>query len=289
MPNTSTGINVLARGLDWEAGDRVAVPACEFPANLLPWLALEHQGVFVDRIACASGGFTLEAVEAALRPKTRVLAVSWVQFLSGFRAPLAELSELCRARGVILAVDAIQGVGALRLEFDALGLDFVASGGQKWMLGPQGSAFVAVSPRLQERLEPMRGWLNGPVDWDDFGSASLDLHPDATRFRVGTLATAPILGLLASVEQFLDAGPEAVEASVLRASGRLADGLASLGLARWGASGEPAVRYRDRRARRARGDARAPLGARRLDVRARPQAPLRAPRDDLGRRPRPHP
>ena len=237
--NTSTGLNVLARGLDWQAGDRVAVPACEFPANLLPWLALEPQGVVVDRIACARGGFRIQDVESALTPRTRVLAVSWVQFLSGFRAPLAELSELCRAKGVILAVDAIQGVGALRLEFDALGLDFMASGGQKWMLGPQGSAFVAVTPRLQDRLEPMRGWLNGPVDWDDFGAASLDLHPDATRFRVGTLATAPILGLLASVEQFLDAGPEAVEASVLRASGRLADGLASLGLVRWGASGDP--------------------------------------------------
>ena len=248
-------------------------------------MALEPEGVVVDRIACASGGFTLEAVEAALGPRTRVLAVSWVQFLSGFRAPLAEMAELCRARGVILAVDAIQGVGALRLEFDALGLDFVASGGQKWMLGPQGSAFVAVSPRLQERLEPMRGWLNGPVDWDDFGSASLDLHADATRFRVGTLATAPILGLLASVEQFLDAGPEAVEASVSAPAAGSRTGWPR-SASRDAASGpiwRTRVRHRDRRARRARGDARAPPEPRRLDVRPRPQAAIRAPRDDLRR------
>ncbi|OZC03033.1 aminotransferase class V-fold PLP-dependent enzyme [Rubricoccus marinus] len=239
VPNTSYGINVLARGLAWKAGDRVAVPESEFPANLLPWLALEPLGVTVDRIPCTDGCFSLQDAEAALTPQTRVLAVSWVQFLSGFRAPLAELGAMCRARGVLLAVDGIQGVGALEMRFDELGLDFLASGGQKWMLGPQGSAFVAVAPALQTQLEPMRGWLNGPVDWEDFGSTGLDVHPDATRFRVGTLATAPILGLLASVEQFLDAGTAEVESSVLRASGRLGAALDALGLSRWGASGEP--------------------------------------------------
>lgn len=239
VPNTSTGINVLARGLDWSRGDRVAVPACEFPANLLPWLALERDGVEVDRIPASGGRFSLADVEATLTPQTRVLAVSWVQFLSGFRAPLAELSALCRARGVLLAVDAIQGMGALHMRFDDLGIDFLASGGHKWMLGPQGVGFMAMRPELRDRLRPVYGWLNGPVDWEDFGSADLSLHPDATRFRLGTLPTALIYGLVSSVEQFLDAGSAAVESSVLRASTRLARGLDVAGLPRWEASGDP--------------------------------------------------
>ncbi len=239
-PNTSYAINVLARGLAWTPGDRVAVPACEFPANLLPWLALEPHGVTVDRIPATRGCFTLEDVEATLTPQTRVLSVSWVQFLSGFRAPLAELGAMCRARGILLAVDGIQGVGALQMRFDELGIDFLASGGQKWMLGPHGSAFVAVRPELQAQLTPLYGWLNGPLDWEDFGAAGLGLHPDATRFRVGTLCTGPVLGLLASVDQFLDVGAGAVEASVLRASGRLAASLGALGLSRWGPQGDPA-------------------------------------------------
>ena len=239
VPNTSYGLNILARGLDWREGDRVAVPDCEFPANLLPWKSLERRGVAVDLIPSREGTFTVDDVRAALTPRTRVLAVSWVQFLSGFRAPLADLAEICRQRGVILAVDAIQGVGALKLDAQALGLDFVACGGHKWMLGAQGSAFVMVGERLRAQLEPTRGWLNGPVNWEDFGATTLDLHPDATRFRVGTMPTGPILALIASAEQFLSVGPEAVEASVLAASARLAEGLNERGLARWGPRGAP--------------------------------------------------
>ena len=239
VPNTSYGINLVSQGLDWREGDRVAVPACEFPANVLPWLALERRGVAVDRIPAPRGRFMPEAVREIFTPRTRVLSVSWVQFLSGFRAPLAALAEICHERGVLLCVDAIQGMGALRMEMDALGLDLVASGGHKWMLGPQGAGFVGVSPRLRDRLAPTYGWLNGPVDWDDFGATDLSLHPDATRFRVGTFASAPILGLVASAQAFLDAGPAEVERHVLRAAARVARGLHAFGFERWGATHDP--------------------------------------------------
>ncbi len=233
-PNTSAAINVLAQGLDWRPGDRVAVPACEFPANVQPWRGLASRGVAVDFIPAPRGVFALDDVEKTLTPRTRVLAVSWVQFLSGFRCDLRALADLAHARGGVLCVDAIQGLGALRLDVEAAGVDFLAGGGQKWLLGMQGSAFFYLTGALQARLTPVRGWLNGPVDWDDFGAFSDALHPDATRFRMGTLATAPLLGLDAALGVLLDWGPAATEARVLANAHRLAEGLRNLGLRRFG-------------------------------------------------------
>ena len=239
VPNTSYGLNLLAQGLDWQAGDRVVVPGCEFPANLMPWRGLAHLGVGVDLVPHREGTFTVDDVERALRPETRVVAVSQVQFLSGFRCDLAGIAALCRDGGVLLAVDAIQGVGALRLDVGAVRPDLVAFGGHKWLCSMQGLGVAVVADSLLDRLRPMRGWLNGPVDWDDFEAVTDDLHPDATRFRLGTMATAQAYALDAALGLFLDLGARAVEDAVLANAARLADGLERLGTRRYG-SADPA-------------------------------------------------
>ncbi|MFN3597050.1 MAG: aminotransferase class V-fold PLP-dependent enzyme [Rubricoccaceae bacterium] len=239
-PNTSGALGVLAYGYPWRAGDRVAVPACEFPANVQPWRHLAARGVAVDFVPHREGTFSPDDVRAALTPRTRVLAVSWVQFLSGFRADLPALATLCRERGVWLCVDAIQGLGALAFDMDVLGADFVACGGHKWLGAPEGAAFFAVRPALMDRLDPRRGWLNGPVDWDAFDDFSDALHPTAERFRTGMLAAGPLLGLGAALDLHAAAGAGVVEAAVLEAAQRLAEGLGRLGMRRYGPSGAPA-------------------------------------------------
>jgi cysteine desulfurase / selenocysteine lyase len=235
-PNTSYAINVVAQGLDWRAGDRVAVPACEFPANVMPWLALRERGVVVDFIPERNGTFALDDVAAALTNRTRVLAVSWVQFHSGFRCNLTALGALCRQRGVYLCVDAIQGLGALRLDLRDTPVDFLACGTQKWMLALPGLAFHFVSSDLQNHLAPLRGWLNGPVDFDDLLSFSMDLHDDASRFRVGTLDLAGIVALDAALGLYLEVTPEWAEARILALARLAADGLDRLGLRRFGSA-----------------------------------------------------
>ena len=234
VPNTSYGLGLLASGLDWQPGDRVVVPACEFPANVLPWRALADRGVEVDLVPHHEGTFTVSDVEAALRPETRLVAVSYVQFLSGFRCDLDGIAALCRDRGVLLAVDAIQGVGALRLDVAAVRPDLVAFGGHKWLCAMQGAGVVYVADTVLDRLRPARGWLNGPVDWDDLEATDLALHDDATRFRLGTLPTAQLYALDAALGLFLDLGADAVETAVLSGAGRLAEGLTRLGARRYG-------------------------------------------------------
>lgn len=236
-PNTSYGLNVLALGYPWQPGDRVAVPDCEFPGNVQPWLGLrERYGVEVDFIPTRQGTFSLEDVAQTLRPETRVLAVSWVQFLSGFRCDLRALAELAHSTDTLLAVDAIQGLGALRMNVEEAGVDFLASGGKKWMLATQGSAFIYVSEALQDRLLPVRGWQNGPIDWDDFGVFTDELHPDATRFRVGTLNAIGCVALDAALGLHFEAGWEWVEERVLENARMIADGLEAVGLRRFGSA-----------------------------------------------------
>lgn len=239
MSNTSAGLNVVVQGYPWQPGDRVAVPGCEFPANLLPWLALEAKGVTVDLIPHRQGTFSIADVEAALTPTTRVLAVSWVQFLSGFRTDLEALGALCRQRDVLFCVDGIQGLGALQLDAPGLGIDVLATGGHKWLCAMQGGGFVYVADRVLHQLEPTRGWLNGPVDWDDLENTPRSLHDTAERFRTGTLPTAQIYALDAALGLHLELGPEDAEAAVLRHAQILADAFDALGLARYG-SRDPA-------------------------------------------------
>ncbi|MEM8599516.1 MAG: aminotransferase class V-fold PLP-dependent enzyme [Bacteroidota bacterium] len=233
-PNTSYALNVLAHGLGWQPGDRIAVPGCEFPANVFPWRSLEAQGVAIDFIPTERGTFSLDAVAATLRPETRLVAVSWVQFLSGFRADLAALADLVHDRGALFSVDAIQGVGAVPINVEALGIDFLACGGHKWLMGMQGVGFFYVTEALQARLKPQLGWLNGPVDWENLTAYDTTLHDDAMRFRLGTLNTAGIVALDAALGVYLDVGPDAAWQHIQTLTGRLANGLDALGLPRYG-------------------------------------------------------
>ncbi len=237
VQNTSLGLNMLTLGIDWQPGDRIAVPDCEFPANVYPFLNLERRGVKVDFIPSEEGVVTLEAIERTLRPETRLLAISWVQFLSGYRVDLKEVGALCQANDTIFSVDAIQAFGALQPPdtMEACGIDFLVTGGQKWLMSIQGQGFFYISPRLMERLvPPMAGWLHGPVDWEHLWDYKLAFHPDARRFELGTPNAVGTVALHAAMKLYLEVGPSWVEEQVLARSRQLAQGLDALGYRRYG-------------------------------------------------------
>lgn len=234
VPNTSAGLNILARGLDWEEGDRIAVPDGAFPTNVYPFLNLERQGVTVDFVRTDEGAYTVDDVEDTLHPDTRLLSVSWVHFLSGFRADLEALGDLCRAHDVIFCVDAIQGLGALQVDVEAAGIDFLTAGGHKWLMAAQGIGLLYCDDALQDRVHPPSGWLHGPVDWEHLDDYELTFHDDARRFRTGTFNSVGIAALHASLGLHLEAGPAWCEERVLDLSTTLADELAARGLSRYG-------------------------------------------------------
>jgi len=221
--NTSDALNIIASGLDWNPGDRVLLNDLEFPSNVYPYYHLKSQSVEIDFIHSLDGRVTPEAIYASLRPRTRILAISAVQFLSGYRAELAVLGEVCRSRGILLIVDAMQAVGGVAVDVQAMKIDGMAAGAAKWQMGPQGIGFLYLTEELQARIhQKYLGWLSVENPWDFFHFDQA-LAPTARRFEGGTLNIPGMWGMHAALNTLLEVGPEVIESHILALTGALLD------------------------------------------------------------------
>jgi len=203
MKNTSEGIATVALGLDWRAGDRIVAFKEEFPSNQYSWQRLEKsKGVKIDWLSVTD---PLGKIEAAAKG-ARLLAISFVQYLTGYRADLQAIGEICQRHGVVYFVDAIQGLGVFPLDARACHIDALAADGHKWLLGPEGCAILYISRELQEQVEPVEfGWMN-VAGYNDYGARNMKLRDDAGRYECGTLNTIGCFGLRASMEFLLEVG-----------------------------------------------------------------------------------
>lgn len=220
VPNTSYGVNLAAALVASGRPGAIVLSQGEFPANVLPWKALEPAGFRVDVVASDEAGLPREdeLLRRLDREDVRALAVSAVQFSTGFRMDLARLGAACSARGILFCVDAIQALGAVPLEPAPLNIDLLASGGQKWLCSPWGSGFAWIPRRHHARFDPpMVSWLSmeGATRFDDMLHYSLDWLGDARRFELGTLGIQDYLGLARSVEVLLECGSAAVRRHLL--------------------------------------------------------------------------
>lgn len=226
VKNTSEGIATVALGFPWKAGDRIVAFHEEFPANYYIWKKLEEtNGVRVEWLSCFDG---LEKVEAAARG-ARFLAISFVQYLSGFRADLEAIGAICRREGVFFFVDAIQGLGAFPFDVRAMQVDAFAADGHKWLLGPEGAGVLYIAKEWQDRIEPVEfGWTN-VAGWADYASRDMTLRKDAGRYEPGTLNVIGSFGLRASMELLLEVGIPAVAKAIVAVTDRLAEGARAKG------------------------------------------------------------
>ncbi len=229
VKNTTQGIIIAAQSVAWREGDNVVTTGIEFPANIYPWLHLARRGVHTRLVPPRGPCLEIDDIAAATDEHTRVLAVSWVQFVNGFRLDLAQLAQLCRERRAYLVVDAIQGLGALRLDVRQAGVDMLSADGHKWLLGPEGAGCLFVSERVLEELEPTNvGWMS-VTNRDDHLSYDLTLRADAARYEEGTHNLLGISGLSSSVGLLLQFGPDRVEERVLGNTAELVEGLLARG------------------------------------------------------------
>ena len=212
--NTSEGLNILAAGLDWSTGDHIVLVDQEFPANIYPFLNLKRLGVEITFVPQRNGAVLIEDIERAMTARTRLVAVSWVQFLSGYVTDLAALKCICEKHGALLSVDAIQGLGAIRLDLRTTPVDFLSAGVQKWQMGPQGVGVIYVSERVQDMLrQAVLGWINVKDSWDFF-NYDLNLLDDARRYESGTYNSIGITGYHGALTLFRDFGLDNVDARV---------------------------------------------------------------------------
>lgn len=205
--STSEGLSLVAQGLDWRPGDAVLVGEQEFAANVAPWLALGGRGVEVRRYPARDGRIAADDVIPMLAPPVRVLALSWVAFHTGWVAPVAELAEAARARGIVVVLDAIQGLGALPEAIGELGVDALVADGHKWLLGPEGAGVLVTTPELRARLTPvLAGWRNVRHRPGDLFLDDLEFLADGRRFEPGSPASVLHAGLAAALDLILEAG-----------------------------------------------------------------------------------
>lgn len=234
--NTSEGIQTVADGLEWRPGDEVVVFDGDFPANVHPWRRLRRHGVVLRWVPMRGGGYDLEDVAAALGPATRLVAVSHVNFVTGFRIDLDEVCRLAHAVGALVCVDAVQSFGVLPLSVAITPVDFVAAAGHKWLCAPPGTGLLYCRPSRLELLTGARfGWTGytGGADVLHRGAGHLhyDLEPlpDARRFEGGMPNLLGLVGLAAALAELAEIGQAEVAARIEALTGRLREGLAERG------------------------------------------------------------
>ncbi|MHB8146593.1 MAG: aminotransferase class V-fold PLP-dependent enzyme [Vulcanimicrobiaceae bacterium] len=229
LRNTGDGANALAGGIDWQADEEVLLCDDEFPSNAIPWLALRERGVRVRLISAKGVRLTPDVLRAQITKRTRVVAVSWVNFADGYRHDLAALAEIAHEAGALLCVDAIQGLGAFPLDVGACNIDALYAGGAKWMLSLQGVSFLYVRDRVLDRLSVAApGWRSMDDIWD-FVNYTQPYTRAAARFEGGTPNFIGALSLERAIDLFEQCDRQATAEHIIALTDRLCEGLQRIG------------------------------------------------------------
>jgi cysteine desulfurase / selenocysteine lyase len=213
--NTSEGINILANGIDWKSGDRILLNDIEFPTNVVPFLNCRRHGVEIDFVKSSSGEISIDDIERMITPRTRLLSISFVQFLSGFKADLRTIGRLCKKHNLIFCVDSIQGLGVSPLDVADAQIDFLSNGGNKWLMGMMGLGFVYLTEELQARLTQAHiGWTSNKDFFGDFFNFRIDPDPTARRYENGTQNYCGIAALQESTSTLLEVGIDRIASHI---------------------------------------------------------------------------
>ncbi len=230
MPNTAAGLNTASLSLPLRPGDNVLLLDGDYPANIYPWLNLARRGVLAKFVPQKDGGLDLNLLESRIDSHTQVIALSTVQFATGFRNDIVAVGKLAKERGLYFVVDGIQSLGALPMDVQAANIDFLACGSQKWLLGPLGGGFLYVRKELLDELVagPYVG-ASSVVDAMNYLDYNFTLLPTAERFNIGTQPFPSYIGLHASVSLIQEAGIENVAQRILGLTDTLINDLGERG------------------------------------------------------------
>jgi len=235
MHSVARSMNSFAGAYPWQQGDEIVMPAPEHGANKLPWINAVHRGAVLKPVhPDPATGITADAVIAACTDKTKVVAVSMVQYVDGARLDMYKLGDFCHENGIILVVDAIQAIGKMEIDVKAMHIDFLAASCYKGLLGHIGGGFLYCHDELAAILEPeivsytsveTRANMHDPVS-----RAALQYHPSALRFESGTKLVSSHCAMAAGTKLLLEIGIKNIESRVLGLQGYLWNVLGALGV-----------------------------------------------------------
>ena len=206
VKNTSEGLSIVAAGFPWREGDNLVTTNVEFPSNIYPWMRLQARNVEMRMVSAREGRIRKEDLFAACDGKTRLITLSSVEFLSGFRNDLSGIGEYCQKNGIFFCVDGIQSLGVLPMDVKSFGIDAVSADSHKWLLGPDGIGGFYISRDVMDMIEPViLGW-HSVKNRFDFDKYDFRMSPDAQRYEPGSMNTTALAVFNTSMELLLSTG-----------------------------------------------------------------------------------
>jgi selenocysteine lyase/cysteine desulfurase len=229
ITTTSAALNAVAQSIAWHAGDNVLFCDIEFPSNAYPWFSLERDGVEARPVPSLGGGLTLAALEPLVDERTRLVAASAIQFFTGHRTDLAAIGAFCRQRGILFVVDAIQAIGHMVIDVQAMNIDVLATGGQKSLLAAPGVGFMYIRDAVAETLAPRMICSNATRDYLHWLAYDLCPLPGAQRFMAGTPNLVGMVSIVESLTLLQELSVEAIDQHTSYLTAVTADILADMG------------------------------------------------------------
>jgi len=227
LRNTSDGIASIANGLTWRAGDNIVSFVGEFPANFYAWRRIRDEfGVQLRLCRETDGRVDVEEMLSMIDLNTKVVAISAVQYASGYRADLERIGVAARAVDALFCVDIIQAFGAMQFDLPSQFVDAACGASHKWLCAPEGCGIIYLSDRARERVKPtLVGWISVETPWD-FADREQPFKPTALAWESGTGCSSLFYGLEQSLKLLHETGVERIESHVADLTDRLCDGLA---------------------------------------------------------------
>ncbi len=212
MRNTSDGFASVANGIDWQEGYNIVSFEKEFPSNYIPWrMVRDRWNVELRMVPERSGRIDTDEFIGFIDSKTRLVAISSIQYNSGFVADLKRIGLAARSVDALFAVDIIQGLGARAYDLPAALVDIACGASHKWLCAPEGCGFIYVSPRARDRVKPsFVGWISVETPWD-FVDREQPFKPNALAWESGTGASSLFYGLEQSLKLLTETGLERIE------------------------------------------------------------------------------
>lgn len=207
MRNTSDGFAAVAGGIDWAEGDNIVSFENEFPANFYPWRSVRDRfGIELRLCPERAGRIDLDEFISLIDANTRLVAISAVQYASGFRADLEPIGRAAREADALFAVDIIQGFGATDFDLPAQLVDVASGASHKWLCAPEGCGILYLSERARQRIRPtFVGWISVETPWD-FADREQPFKPNALALESGTGASSLFYGLEQSLKLLNETG-----------------------------------------------------------------------------------
>ena len=227
MRNTSDGFASIANGLIWQKGDNIVSFEREFPSNYYPWRLIRDEfGVELRLCPESNGRIDLEEFISLIDSNTKVVAISSVQYASGYKADLERIGRAARAVDALFCVDIIQGFGALPYDLPAQFVDAACGAGHKWLCAPEGCGIIYLSDRARERVKPtFIGWISVETPWD-FEDREQPFKTTALAWESGTGTSSLFYGLEQSLKLLHETGTEKIEGHLMALTDYLCDSLA---------------------------------------------------------------